>query len=355
MLSKDFQVPGVTRKNGTHTQLKGEDSKMFNFKFHLPRLFILLLLLTSSGWVQSDISFSQVFVFGDSLSDTGNLASLRGDFPQPYFMNRASNGPLAVEILANQFGHTAEASLHLISSATGTNYAIIGANAAGTEPIDLDTQIINFQANYLTAPADALYVIFIGGNDIRDARNETNPARARSMVKAAAANVQQVIKSLSRFGARSFLLVNAPNVGKMPETRDISATTKNPELIENARKLSELYQNELSKKARYFKNNPRINITEFNLFKFFDNLIENADQYGISNNTDACYSSVNFTFHPDCNFDQFIFFDEIHPTARVHALVGNALYNALKEKNKEEEKNHWFRRYLFNFTNSFYP
>jgi len=324
------------------------------FKFHLSRFILPLLFIISSGWAQADVSFSRVFVFGDSLSDTGNLASVTRDLPAPFFMNRISNGPVAVETLAARLGLTAEASLHLISSEVGSNYAVAGANAAGIEPIDLDTQIISFQANHIVAPSDALYVILIGGNDIRDARDETNPFLARLKVKVAAAKVRSAIKSLSRVGAHSFLLVNAPNIGVIPETRLIATAKDDPGLIKRTRKLGKLYQRELHKTARYLKNTRGLNITEFDLFTFINDLIENAGDYGFSNTTDACFSSVNFTFHPDCNsgsnFDQFIFFDEIHPTARVHALVGEALYDALLD-NTEESLFTW---YLINFKSLIY-
>ncbi len=308
------------------------------FKFHLFKL-ILPALLISSSWAQADVSFSRVFVFGDSLSDTGNLASIVGDLPSPYFMNRISNGPVAVEKLAARLGLTAQASLHMIWPEEGSNYAIAGANASGIEPIDLTAQIIGFQANHATAPADALYVILIGGNDIRDARNETNPFIARSKVKAAAKKVRYAIKSLSRAGAHSFLLISAPNIGLIPDTRLIATATNDPELIERARKLSSLYQSELQKAARHLRYTSSINIIEFSLFDFFNDLVEQADQYGFSNTTDACFNSAESTFHPDCNFgsnfDQFIFFDEIHPTTRVHALVGDALYDEILNDTKE--------------------
>ncbi len=55
-------------------------------------------------------------------------------------------------------------------------------------------------------------------------------------------------------------------------------------------------------------------------------------------------------FHLDCNYgfnaDQFVFFDEIHPTARVHSIFGEAFLKALNddsddddEHNKEHEEN----------------
>jgi len=325
---------------------KGENSQMS--KFHLST-FILLLSLISSSWAQADVSFSQVFVFGDSLSDTGNLASVTGDLPPPYFMNRASNGPVAVETLATRLGHTAQASLHLLGPEKGSNYAVTGGSAFGIQPIDLTTQVISFQANHLIAPSDALYVIFIGGNDIRDARDKTNSFIARSLVKAAAVKVRKAIESLSRSGARSFLLVNAPNIGLIPETRLIATATDDSRLIERSRQLSQLYQDELNKAVWYLKYTSNAKITQFNLFDLFNNLVENADQYDFSNTTDACYSSTDSTYHPDCNSgsnsNQFIFFDEVHPTARVHALVGEALYDAIN--NAKETSFRWYNFFSF--------
>jgi len=320
---------------------KGENPQMF--KFH-PPTFILFLSLILSSWAQADVSFSQVFVFGDSLSDTGNLASVIGDLPPPYFMNRASNGPVAVETLATRLGHTVQASLHLLGPEKGSNYAVAGASAFGLEPIDLTTQVISFQANHVVAPSDALYVIFIGGNDIRDARDKRSLFIARSMVKAAAVKVRKAIENLSRAGARSFLLVNSANIGLIPETR-LLAAAGNSRLIERSSQLSQLYQDELRKAVWYLKYTSKAKITEFNLFDFFNELVENADQYDFSNTTDACFNSTDSTYHPDCNLgenvNQFIFFDEVHPTARVHALVGEALYAALNNAN--ETSFGWYR------------
>jgi len=50
-------------------------------------------------------------------------------------------------------------------------------------------------------------------------------------------------------------------------------------------------------------------------------------------------------FHPYCNYglnaDQFIFFDEIHPTKRVHTMFGEAFIKAISnDKEKDNDKNH---------------
>src|SRR3954447_16812566 len=49
--------------------------------------------------------FSSVVVYGDSLSDNGNLFAVAGQPGAPaYFPGRASNGMVAVELLAQQWG-----------------------------------------------------------------------------------------------------------------------------------------------------------------------------------------------------------------------------------------------------------
>ena len=77
-------------------------------------------------------NFSAEYVFGDSLSDNGNLAGLIGAFPHPpSFDNSFTNGPVAVQLLAQSLGLSANASLWLTSpSPQGTNYAVGGATAA---------------------------------------------------------------------------------------------------------------------------------------------------------------------------------------------------------------------------------
>ncbi len=307
---------------------------------NLVKIIVPLLLLCTS-WAQADTSFSRLYVFGDSLSDTGNLGAVVGPLPPPFFMNRISNGPVAVETLATRLGLTVDASLHVLGLNAGSNYAVAGANALGDNLEDLNTQILGFQINHsFVAPADALYVMFIGGNDIRAARSEIDFKQARAIVRAAANEVRLAIQTLAHAGARSFLLINAPNVGAIPETRLISDAIDDPELVKRARKLTQLYRAALHDVAEDLGDDDEygngIDIVEFDLFKFLNKLLKRADEFGFTNTTDPCFSSETFNFHPDCNFganfDHFVFFDEIHPTARTHALAGEAMFEALQKE-----------------------
>ena len=82
--------------------------------------------------------FSAEYVFGDSLSDNGNLAAAGWRaFPDPpSFDNSFTNGPVAVQLLAQSLGLSANASLWLTSpSPQGTNYAVGGATAAARRSV----------------------------------------------------------------------------------------------------------------------------------------------------------------------------------------------------------------------------
>lgn len=314
--------------------------KKFNFT---PLIVALLFLFVSQLQAAPKPVYSNIYIFGDSLSDTGNLASVREDFPLPYYMNRVSNGPVAVEILAERLGFTAQASFHLLGMNSGTNYAVAGANAYGDQAIDLAAQVIAFQVNHgFIAPSDALYVIFIGGNDIRSARGVIDESNAEIIIKAAANEVGLAIESLSQSGAQSFLLVNAPDIGLIPETKLIAEASADPELVMRANSLSESYRKSLRKLHSQYNGKNNIKVIEFDLFQYFNKLIHKAEKFGFTNSTDACFSSEAFVFNDDCingdNFNEFIFFDEIHPTARVHSLVGNKMAEKVLKGYKKNKK-----------------
>ncbi len=300
-------------------------------------LLSIILFFSLLNIAIADTSYSRMYVFGDSLSDTGNLASVLGDFPLPYYMNRVSNGPVAVETLGSRLNLSAQPSLHLIGVATGANYAVAGASAYGYEAIDLDTQIISFQVNHgYTAPEDALYVIFIGGNDVRSVRDFADIDEARKQIDLSVDRVFSAIETLSSAGAETFLLVNAPDISMIPETNLIAAATGNQQTLKTSRKLSQYYRVSLHRLKTRLDKLQDIDITEFDLLKYFNKLLKNSDQLGFINNSDACFSTALLEFHPDCHMgamaNQFIFFDEIHPTARVHQIIGNAFYEALTGK-----------------------
>src|SRR6478736_5079425 len=91
--------------------------------------FLLIVALMDFGPTLADHAdagpFNNLVVFGDSLSDVGNIAAQPFiNTPGPYYWNgRFSNGPVYAETLATGLGLPALAN----SAAGGTDYAYGGA------------------------------------------------------------------------------------------------------------------------------------------------------------------------------------------------------------------------------------
>jgi cholinesterase len=164
--------------------------------------------------------FSDLITFGGPLEDLGNFASVNGDLPPPFFKNRFSNGPLAVEILATRFGLKVEPSLHRIGPARGNNFSSVDAFASGDEPQDLAGQL----DAYLTprgnkADPHALYYIIIGGNEVIQATYEPNDATAIQIVTRAVLAKEEAIHRLVDAGAKTILVPNFIDIGITPQIR----------------------------------------------------------------------------------------------------------------------------------------
>src|SRR5215212_9668487 len=126
---------------------------------------VMLVVVAASVPVPAVAAFDRLVIFGDSLSDVGNvqtitsgLAPLVPPTPGPYYFNgRYSNGPNFVETLAGGLGLGPVAP----SVLGGTNYAHGGALATGTPPPtglvvqDIDDQVGQFLAAHPVASPTA--------------------------------------------------------------------------------------------------------------------------------------------------------------------------------------------------------
>jgi phospholipase/lecithinase/hemolysin len=299
---------------------------------------------------------SNVFVFGDSLSDTGNLAEALGhNAPNPpSFHDSFTNGPVAAELLAERFGLRADPSLwvtgftdasHLFPPGfvAGTNYAVAGARSAGGS-----TPILNQVGAFLShvgpaAPSDALYLVMIGGNDVRTAAHAGSSAGVNAGVSAELAAIQLLISR----GATHFFVPNVPNVGAIPEfTQDSPAGQ-----AATATAFSILYDSLLASGIQSLISlNPGDTIVPFDLFGFNAGIAPSASSLGFTNTTDRCYTNAATVFvtpsvplldtagcgaidpvHGAANIDQFLFWDNIHPTSRVQAIWAGAFAAAVPE------------------------
>ena len=322
----------------------------------MSRLAALVCLAAPSA--AGAVPYDNLYVFGDSLSDRGNLAetgyvqTLAGqpvttNYPNPPSNHDSfTNGPVAVSLLANSFGLAADPSLWVTgfqdvhglfggaSYAGGTNYAVAGATSAlqavgGPSGINLPSQIGAYGAKSNgQADPNALYTVFIGGNDVRNAALQGTGGTA---IQAGVDAETQAIQALVAEGARKFLIVNVPNVGIIPEFAQ-----DNPTLAAAATTDSKLYDSLLSSSIAGLTTPAGTSITQFDLYSFNTQVVADAAQLGFTNTTDRCYVATPETAltSPQCgpgaaNIGQFFYWDSIHPTARVHALDAVGFEQAL--------------------------
>ena len=330
-------------------------------------------------------SASAVFVLGDSLSDVGNAAaaadSLLGKpvspptvglcnpadvlvVPRPcddlfYRKSRVSDGPVAVEYLAQHFdlGELAP-SLHLVPNRPdgGTDYAVAGAKARTQRATDLTAQVDALLLDHRPLPADALYVVMIGGNDAIDALQTaaSGPTAAQASADVVTAAVDAIganVERLLDFGARHIVVANVPDLATLPDARaTASASADEAALLASASTISESFDarlhaliDDLAARGSWNAPTPPV-LRRFDLRAAWIALQAATVAHG-GNAADACFDSDRYrasataerVFAPDCapaagetpKFARFVFWDGIHPTGAAHAALGAALIGAL--------------------------
>ena len=265
--------------------------------------------------------YSNIYTFGDSLSDIGTLYQLTGEtFPAspPYFEGRFSNGPVWVEHLAEQLG--------LVSDATN-NFAVGGAqtgrdNIFDQDPLEfpgvqdqLDAYVDSFAPGEGADP-DALYVVWAGPNDFVAmlSNPELNPIE---VVQTAVDNLETTVDTLQIHGAEHILVANMPDLGVTPTAAGLGLETE-------LTVLSGVFNTAL---AQALATLPPV--IQVDMFTAIQTAVNHPELFGLTNVTDPCLDADTGTV---CAApDEYLFWDDIHPTASTHTLLGAVAFDALSD------------------------
>jgi len=291
----------------------------------------LLVAAAISASTAASAGYSGLYVFGDSLSDPGNLAAAIGADPaqvisgngyipdRPYASLQFSNGDVWAKTYANAIGL---GSFGLPFVVGGGNFAFGGARVTADGPglpPSLTTQETSFflAAHGGVAPSDALYVIEGGGNDARDTLAAAAVSADPSTVIGAAAlayaaGVGNLVDQLQASGAQHIVVWNVPDLGLAP-----AVTTLGPGASFLGSVVSQSMNSALSMRLA-----GESGVTLFDIFGTIDSFVSTPGAFGLVNVTDACGAIAG------CDPSTSLFWDGIHPTSAGHALLAREMVAA---------------------------
>lgn len=276
----------------------------------------------------------ELYIFGDSLSDDGNLGVQLGSEPiDLFFAGRASNGlvwhenirnDLAVAPAATAISRAPNTDGFLSGSdQNGINFAHGGAVSSSTEDPMIPgarQQAEGFAAlvasGDIPAPDDQdVFAIWIGGNDylaFADA-SITDIFRVLNIGSEILENIEATVETLIATGARNFMLIGQPTIGgaflgdQAPAGSFIAGVWN---------RLTENFNNALEDFASDLDEVDGQSALFVDIATFISELEADPAAFGFDNVT-----SDIFTDGADVTDQSYFSVDGIHPTGAGHAAI----------------------------------
>jgi outer membrane lipase/esterase len=271
-------------------------------------LALAVALLPLSANAASVASFTAFFSFGDSLTDSGNVAAATGG-AGTYPSGRFSDGPTWAEYLSSDLG----LGPHGPSLAGGPNHAWGGAwtDGGGAVPT-LVQQVGGYIGGGGSFQSTDLVALWAGANDFfgtaLDPGGPVNPT-------VPVANISTALSLLAGAGAQQVLILNLPDLGATPQLQGNAGATS----------WAMGYNFLLSNEIALQRDALGITIYEADIFARGADIAANPGNYGLINVTDPLYPGL--TLDPGTT----AYVDGIHPTTVVHRVFAQEALNSIPE------------------------
>lgn len=279
-------------------------------------------------------TFDHLYAFGDSYSDNGagqnftqtlSMQKVKDAQELPsslYWEGRWSNGPTAVESLA----HTLNVPL--------TDYAIGGAKSgngnyyAWMEPFR-NTGVFGQINDHLKATPthkadpNALYFIFVSANDFFEWADFSHPESIDALSQKSVANIQKATETLVTAGAKHVMVVGSTDLSHVP------AVVQGNQ-VNNAARYQRVLEQKLPAVLAKIAKVRNVSVIYFDHLAFSNKLRAAPAVAGFKDLDTPCqptYPDVK----PVCESpDTHYYWDEWHPTRKVHTLAAEAMFETLK-------------------------
>lgn len=285
--------------------------------------------------------YDQLFSFGDSFSDIGNIFNLTGGTRPlpPYYEGRRSNGPLWTDYLAESLNldpvRITEYSPPAPQPPDGVNFAISGAesgldfdpefgiNIGTLSQVDRFTDLVT--QGDLMIKDNPLYTLFVGGNDylnlVFDGNLPDTPEETEAAYSQVVDNITTVLTTLAEDDAnkaKNIILLDMPNLNLLPVAQFFEPPEMNS--LNNLVMGHNNYLNsELQELSTLF---PQTRFTLFSLNNLFNNVTSNPGEFGFTNVTENCLSQAGEVCSEP---NDYFFWDLVHLTTSAHEIVADSV------------------------------
>jgi phospholipase/lecithinase/hemolysin len=260
---------------------------------------------------------STLVVFGDSLSDNGNLLALTGFPKPPAWEGRSSNGPVYAEQLAGFLHMNLDDRAFVGAEASDTSPPVIVNPATGQPlPINLSTQINGYLADLggHHAPHGTTALINIGSNDYSGFLTQTpstDPVVIQKLVTSVVGNIDHAINQLTTAGVDHIILFTLPDFGFTP-----NAQAAGPLAAAFAHQLDLINNNALVQMA---STHPNVQVVD--IFKFSETVFTDPAAFGFSPHLNTELEQQVLSGGHQFAPNELAFWDGEHPTYAAHSVL----------------------------------
>lgn len=319
-------------------------------------------VLSTAAYALPFSAISQVYFFGDSLTDSGfnNYITFLEPGKAPtfttyggyiwsqhvahdikgYALPTTYPAPPAIDTITNNTTPTNGPNGGVVvPDLTGIDYACGGSQTALTTGVgitwapSLEQQIAHYLA---TAPAmldpNAVYFIWAGANDIlyQLQNGVTDQLTLLQTVNKAASNIANQIILLSKRGAKRFVVISLPSLGSTP----LIMSNPNKSLPATMKTLSFTYDSMLNSQLGRVIQQYGVKVLYVDVYTLLDNIVAatNAGKpsvvagntfYFANATSIACVGAFNNSslFCPNNGINNYVFADSVHPTGLAHRAI----------------------------------
>lgn len=336
---------------------------------------LCFLLLLRNGGAQvvaspnkTGLTFPALFVFGDSILDTGNnnylLTEAKCNFP-PYGKDfighqptgRFSNGKVPSDFAASILGIKETLPPYLFTELSNEDLltgVCFASGGAGYDPltskianaISLPKQLELFNSykeklqtitdadRAATIVGESLYVLCTGNNDLANTYFGPIPARSahydiHEYIALLIRSASSLVEDLYNMGARKIVVAGLPPVGCLPSQRTIAGGPQR-ECADKYNQASQEFNSALVAELQQLRKKLSIKtIIYVDIYNELLRLIEYPSEYGFVVSNKGCCGTgkleVTFLcnkFTPTCADDtKYVFWDSYHPTEKAYRIL----------------------------------